>query len=162
MGIPELADDCESSEWLETFLAESSDRLRRAFVVRYGLEVGCEVHADTLVWAAENTATLTTASNPMGYLFRVGQSAARRYLRWSRRPSDLPLAPAAMEPSIEPGLPLAIPRLRAPERIAVFLVHGFGWTYAEVADLLDVSPSAVNNHVFRGLKKLRRYLGVDS
>jgi DNA-directed RNA polymerase specialized sigma24 family protein len=41
------------------------------------------------------------------------------------------------------------------------LCHGFAWTHREVAELLGVSPSTVQNHVERGLDKLRACLGGD-
>ena len=62
----------------------------------------------------------------MGYLYRVGQSAARRYLRWSRRPDDLPSVPSVMEPLIEPALPLAIQRLRPSSARPCSLFMGSG------------------------------------
>ncbi len=42
--------------------------------------------------------------------------------------------------------------------MAVLLVHAHGWSYAEVADVLDIRVSAVRNHVHRGLTKLRTHL----
>ncbi len=150
-----------SDGWLEDYLAESADGLRRAFVARYGVEVGCEVHAETMVWAVSHRTELAEMANPTGYLFRVGQSSARKHLRWSRRPVELPAVTAVDEPRIEPGLPDALAELRDDQRTAVLLVHGFGWSYAEVAELLDTTPTAVTNHVHRGLSRLRRSLGVD-
>ncbi len=147
-------------DWLDGFLAESAEGLRRAFVARYGVEIGCEVHADAMVWAAGHGDELAAMANPTGYLFRVGQSAARRHLRWSRRPIELPAVTEIDEPRLEPGLPEALGRLRADQRTAVLLVHGFGWSYGEVAELLDTTTAAVTNHVHRGLQRLRRSLGV--
>jgi RNA polymerase sigma factor (sigma-70 family) len=46
------------------------------------------------------------------------------------------------------------------QRVAVVLAHGFGWTHREIADLLGVSPSTVQNHVERGVSKLRTALEV--
>ena len=42
--------------------------------------------------------------------------------------------------------------------MAVLLVHGYGFSYREVAEVLDVSEAAVTNHVHRGLRKLRSRL----
>jgi DNA-directed RNA polymerase specialized sigma24 family protein len=40
----------------------------------------------------------------------------------------------------------------------VLLVHGYGFTYREVVDLLHVSEAAVTNHIHRGLTRLRSLL----
>jgi RNA polymerase sigma factor (sigma-70 family) len=64
-------------------------------------------------------------------------------------------------PWIEPGLPKALGALSEHQRVAVVLAHGFGWTHREVAELLGVSTSTVQNHVERGLKKLRGTLEVE-
>jgi DNA-directed RNA polymerase specialized sigma24 family protein len=97
--------------------------------------------------------------NPAGYLYRVGQSKARRY---RRRPLRLPGAEATAEPWVEPGLPPALERLSERQRQAILLCHGYGWTLAEVAELLDVGPSTVQRHLDRGMTKLRTHLGVTS
>jgi RNA polymerase sigma-70 factor (ECF subfamily) len=41
------------------------------------------------------------------------------------------------------------------QRVCVMLVHAFGWTYAEVAELLGVTRVVVNHNVHRGLARLR-------
>ena len=40
----------------------------------------------------------------------------------------------------------------------MLLVHGYGYSYREVADLLEVTEAAVTNYAHRGLKKLRSRL----
>ena len=40
------------------------------------------------------------------------------------------------------------------------LVHGFGWTLADVGELTGVKVTTVQKHVERGLSKLRKYLEV--
>jgi RNA polymerase sigma factor (sigma-70 family) len=96
--------------------------------------------------------------NPLGYLYRVAQSRSRRH----RRPLGLVAgaAPPA-ERLVEPKLPAALAGLSDHQRVAVVLIHGYGCTYHEVADILDVSISTVQNHLERGLAKLRRQLGVE-
>ncbi len=47
------------------------------------------------------------------------------------------------------------------QRTVTVLVHGFGWTQREVAELLDVGLSTVQKHLERGLDKLRKALGVE-
>jgi RNA polymerase sigma factor (sigma-70 family) len=48
------------------------------------------------------------------------------------------------------------------QRTAVVLVHGFGWTLREVAEIMGTKITTVQNHVERGLAKLRTELGGDS
>jgi RNA polymerase sigma factor (sigma-70 family) len=46
------------------------------------------------------------------------------------------------------------------QRTAVLLIHGFGWTYAEVAEFLGVAVGTVQTHVERAMAKLRSVLEV--
>lgn len=71
-------------------VAPIEDRLRRALVARYGVDVGCDAAADSLAWAWEHLDRVESAANPAGYLFRVGQSSAKRMRRWHRRPISFP------------------------------------------------------------------------
>ncbi len=154
--------EVDSSTWLERFLDGSGGRLRSGLVARYGVQVGCEAHADAVAWATEHADELRDMASPLGYLFRVGQSAARRYVRWDRRPPELPPVDTVRDPLVEPGLPSALAGLPVNERTAVVLVHCHGWTYAEAAELLEVEITTINNYVSRGMSKLRRSLGVSS
>ena len=58
-------------------------------------------------------------------------------------------------------LAAALVRLRPDVRVAVVLVHSYGWSYDEVGHLLDVPISTVRNHVHRGLRRLEKLLGSD-
>jgi len=137
------------------FVEEVEPRLRVALVARFGPEDGRDATADALAYGWEHWERVGGMVNPAGYLFRVGQHAGMR--RW-RRPA-LPPPPHQSEPSVEPALPGALARLSHRQRTTVLLVHGFGWTHEEVADLLDVSTSTVRNHLRRGMSKLRSALG---
>lgn len=135
---------------------------RRALVARYGVDVGAEAAAEAATWAVEHTARLATMANPAGYLYRVGHTAATRAVRWSRRQVRFPADQLAAE-SLLPDVDLfrALEQLRGDHRTAVLLVHGYGFTYREVAELLGVSEAAVTNFVHRGMTKLRSILGDD-
>src|SRR6266496_4311314 len=61
----------------------------------------------------------------------------------------------------EPGLPKALAALSQRQRLAVVLVHGYGYTLREVAELIGTRPTTVQNHLSRGLSRLRTLLGVD-
>jgi RNA polymerase sigma factor (sigma-70 family) len=149
-----------ATEDFEVFARSDGERLRRALVARFGVAMGNDVTDDALAYAWERWVSVGAMANPVGYLFRVGQSRARRYRRWQRYVA-FPGEEVTPSPTIEPGLGAALARLPARQRVAVVLVHGFSWTYRQVADLLDVTESVVRNDVHRGLRRLRQSLGVN-
>jgi DNA-directed RNA polymerase specialized sigma24 family protein len=133
-----------------TFVLEHECRLRRAFVAAYGSQRGREATAESLAFAWEHWDRLSRMENAPGYLFRVGRSRTRRPR------TVLSFVPQEHnEPVVEPGLTPALKALSARQRTAVVLVHGFGWTLGEVADLTGTKITTVQNHLERGLAKLR-------
>jgi RNA polymerase sigma-70 factor (ECF subfamily) len=141
-----------------TFVNDVEPRLRRALIATYGPQVGREATVDALAYAWEHLATLATMANPAGYLYRVGQTSARRQRR------ELPLVPPPVAPSppeFEPALRPALDALSEQQRAVVVLVHGFDWTQREVAELLGISPSTVRNHLERAMARLRKALEVN-
>ena len=126
-------------------------------MARYGIDVGVDAAADAMAYAWEHWDAVSAMANPTGYLWRVGQTSAGRQHRWRRAP-HLPPEVVADGAAFEPGLPAALQRLRPDERVAVVLVHGYSWSYAEVGDLLGVPVTTVRNHVHRGMHRLRRAL----
>ncbi len=102
-------------------------------------------------------------SNPAGYLYRVGQSAAKVYTRWRRRPPFIAGEPVHdAEVRFDAELFDALAHLNVNQRVAVLMVHGYGASYADVAELLNISVAAVTNHVHRGLNRLRNQLREDT
>lgn len=142
----------------EELAADASQRLRHALVAAYGPDVGLEATAEALAYAWEHRDRVETMMNPVGYLYRVGQTAARRQMR--RRPVLLPPVPEHLEPRVEPGLPVALAKLTRMQRTCVVLVHAYGYGQTEVGHLLDVSPSTVRSHLDRGLSALRDAMEV--
>jgi DNA-directed RNA polymerase specialized sigma24 family protein len=112
------------------FVKETEPRLSYALAAAYGVEVGAEATADALAWAWEHWEKVRAMGNPAGYLYRVGQSKARRY----HRPRTLfPTLPRREVPNVDPELPKALDALSPRQRAAVVLIHGFGFTEREVA-----------------------------
>ena len=140
----------------ERFVAEVEPRLRRAFIAAYGSERGREATAEALACAWERWATVRGMQNAPGYLYRVGQSRTR-----PRRRAAMELPTPVGEPWVEPALPGALLALSERQRTAVVLVHGFGWTLREVAQLTGVKPTTVQNHLERGLARLRAALEAN-
>lgn len=108
--------------------------------------------------AWERFGEIAEMENPAGFLYRVGQSKSRprRRVRREAYPSPASLG----VPEVEPGLPAALETLTERQRVCVALVHGFGWTHQEVADLLGLARTSIQNHVDRGLESLRSELRV--
>jgi len=95
--------------------------------------------------------------NPLGYLYRVSQSKARRYTRWSTRSTFPSRFPELAHDDVSAHDVLAhLALLGDEQRVCVLMVHAYGWTYDEVAEVLGVTRSVVNHHVHRGLQRLRR------
>jgi DNA-directed RNA polymerase specialized sigma24 family protein len=139
----------------ESLVGEVRPKLARAFSAAYGLERGEEALGESLAYAWEHRYELLEMENPAGYLYRVGQSRTRR-----RRRARLPTAADVDLPDIEPALVPALESLTERQRICVGLVVGHRMSQSEVADLLGISKSSVQNHVERGMTRLRRELGV--
>lgn len=140
------------------FARDAEPRLRHALVAAYGPDVGRDAAAEAIAYGWEHWDRLRTMENPIGYLYRVGRTKA---VRWLRRPSRLPEPPPHATHWFEPALPGALNRLAPRQRAAVLLVKGYGWSYREVADLMEVGVSTVQKHVDRALARLRKELEVD-
>jgi DNA-directed RNA polymerase specialized sigma24 family protein len=138
------------------FIETVRTRLRPVLWSKWGIEAGSDLCAEVEEYAWTHHERLLAMSNPLGYLYRVAQSRARRYTLWSRRahfPSEFPDL-VDDDPELHDVLEM-LAGLNENQRACVLLVHGFNWTYDEVAELLGMSRAAVNNHVHRGLTRLR-------
>jgi RNA polymerase sigma factor (sigma-70 family) len=141
----------------EEFAGSEGVRLRAALVAAYGAQAGLDSAAEAIAYGWEHWERLRSMENPTGYLYRVGQNAARRS---HRRTAYLP-APAAEDlPSFDPGLLPALASLTESQRVAVVLVHGYGWSQTETARLLDISHATVRTHLARALAHLQKALEV--
>jgi RNA polymerase sigma factor (sigma-70 family) len=145
-----------SGDAFEAFFARVEPSLRHALNATYGSELGREATAEALAWAWEHRDRLDSLERPVAYLYRVGQSRIRR------RRVRLPFVRSEYrDPEVEPELMEALRALSGQQRVAVVLIHGYAWTMAEVAELLDVSVSTVQTHLERGLGRLRSQIGEE-
>lgn len=142
------------TEWAR----EAEPRIRQSLTAAFGVQVGRDAAADALALAWERWDRVSVMANPVGYVFGIGRNKARRMSR-PRQPMFVDV-PQQVLPDVEPGLPAAISELPEQQRIVVTLLHGYGWTMTEVADVLDVSKSTVQTHAERGLERLRSQMGV--
>jgi DNA-directed RNA polymerase specialized sigma24 family protein len=143
----------------EQFLSAAEPRLRQLLISLYGPLVGAEALAEAMAVGWERRTQLLTMSNPEAYLFTVARNWRRRQSRrrclqeWDLGTRNLP--------SVEPGLRTALLSLSPRQRTVVLLTDGYEWRVSEVAEALGISASSVRNHRERGLKLLRKSLGVD-
>ena len=100
---------------------------------------------------------------PQNWLIKIAHNVARtRYARASRRVKEVPLEdhvdqlalPEEEKPNIE-GILRALGRLPFNQRAALVMRELEGRSYAEIADTLDVSVSAVETLIFRARKSLK-------
>lgn len=141
----------------EDFVRRDGARLRAGLVAAYGLDVGADAAAEAMAYGFEHWQRLGSMDNPAGYLYRVGQSEARKHFRPT---GYLPATAAPGLPDFEPALTPALESLTEPQRVGIVLVHALGWTLRDTADLLDVDVSTLRTHIARAMVKLRTALEV--
>jgi DNA-directed RNA polymerase specialized sigma24 family protein len=144
------------------FVAGDGMRLRRVLVAYFGVDVGNDVCADALEYGWRHWDRVGAMDNPTGYLFRVGQTAARRHRRWQRRvtlPAEFRPGDAVADSVLgEPGLHEALAAISPEQRACVVMVKVYDWTYQQTADALEMPLTSVRNHLHRGLTALRAAL----
>lgn len=131
-------------------------RLRRALAGAVGTDRAHDATAEALAWAWEHWPEVASMTNPAGYLYRVAVSSQR--MRFPKRVRYL-VEESGRVPEFEPALPGAVQALPDKQRAAVWLIYACEWSYAEVAEAMGISASAVGTHASRGLAKLRTTLG---
>lgn len=137
----------------DRFVQQIEARLRSALMATFGPVDGRAAAVDALSWAWEHWSRVRQLDNPVGYLYRVGRTAARE-TRSRPIPND-PTGVHVDDPAVSPELVVALAELSAQQRTAVLLIHGFGWTQRDVAALFDLTQSTVQTHLERGLARLR-------
>ena len=155
---PVLSDQIKSDSFTD-FVDEVELRLRQALTAALGPEYGREASAEALAYAWEHWERLSVMDNPVGYLYRVGQSRGGRMRR--QRHVVLPPVAADRLPWVEPGLPAAMGRLSERQRTVVLLLHSYEWSMSEVAELLRVSKATVQSYENRAMSSLRKRLKVE-
>jgi DNA-directed RNA polymerase specialized sigma24 family protein len=145
-----------SEREFELFVGQVEPGLRRAHFAALGIERGREATAEALAWAWEHWHRIEKLKNPGGFLFRVGQSRTRQ-----RKEPPVFVRQDWREPWVEPALGKALAALSEQQRLAVVLVHAFGWTMHDVAEMTGTKVPTVQTHLDRGLARLRNYLEVD-
>lgn len=162
MNEPKLNED--AGRVAETRVSEHIARLRPALIARHGPQLGIELLSEVSEYAWAERNKLDDIANPVGYLYRVSQSNARRHRRWERDvqlPSEIP-EPGVDDHPLGADLHTALAQLRPDDRTIVVLVHSYGYRYDEVAEIIGKSPAAVRNRLHRSMVRLRRQLEQES
>ncbi|NOX21989.1 MAG: hypothetical protein GXP36_02725 [Actinobacteria bacterium] len=152
-----MPDDVRTDSFTE-FVDGCQLRLRHALMAAFGPETGRDAAAEALAFGWEHWDRVSVMENPVGYLYRVGQTQGRRMTK--RRAPILPPVDTGAMPWVEPGLPAAMNRLTHRQRQVVFLLHAYGWSMTEVAELLGISKATVQSYSDRAMRRLRRSLKV--
>ncbi len=153
-----LPDEVRTGLFTE-FVEDCQLRLRQALMASFGPETGRDAAAEAFVYGWENWDRVSAMENPVGYLYRVGQTSGRRMVK--RKTPTLPAVAVDRMPWVEPGLPDAMRRLPRNQREVVFLLHAYDWSMSEVAELLGVSKATVQSYSDRAMRRLRRSLKVE-
>jgi RNA polymerase sigma-70 factor (ECF subfamily) len=146
----------QNDEAFNAFVADAEPRLRRGYLGVVGVDRMPDAVAEALAYAWEHWSRVSNLDNPVGYVFRVGQSRTRQ-----RKRPRLFVDQDVRIPEVEPMLIDALLGLPKSQRTAVWLAHGCGWSHSEIGAVLSTSSSTVATHVARGLARLRSELGVD-
>ena len=142
----------------DDFFRTFEPKLSRALAAGFGFEAGRDAAAEALGYAWRNWPKVSIMDNPPGYLYRIAERSAMRSRR--RRRDVFALQNQSEGALFEPALAPALSRLSLRQRQAVVLVAAYGLTHAEAAALLGVAPSSIQNHVERGMAKLKHSLGA--
>jgi len=139
----------------DQFVLRVEPGLRRALTGHCPIDEVPDALAEAFAYAWQHWDRVAAMERPAGFLFRVAQSRSRR-----RRAGTLPGPDPDRLPDVEPKLGPALRTLPPRQRSVVWLVHACGWSYADTAEALGISRSAVGTHLERAVARLRAELGV--
>ena len=143
----------------ERFFAEAKPLVRRAVVSRFGPSIGRDATAEAFTVAWHSWQRVSKTGNPAGYVYRIAERMAMRQLE---RTEPQPVDDLAVEDKYsDHELVAALDELSPRQRQAVVLVEGMGMTHREAAEFLGCARSSLQNHVERGLARLRKTLEVN-
>lgn len=143
----------------ERFFNEAEPSVRRALVSRFGVDLGRDATAEGFAAAWRGWNRVATMENRPGYVYRVGERWAVRQAQ--KRNPQVVESQAVMDSYSDPELAVALAELSPKQRQAVVLVQGYGLSHREAAELLGCARSSLQNHVERGMSRLRQNLEVN-
>lgn len=161
ISVPSVRSEGGAEAAFTSFVKSTGPRLKQALIAALGGEAGREATSEALTWAWEHWAVVETMSNPAGYLYRVGRNRGLSSFRKRPRVGAGRDLSTTEDHLVEPGLASALARLSETQADGGLLIHGFGWTYREVATHLGIAVGSVQTHVDRAMNRLRRDLKVQ-
>ncbi len=156
----------------EKIYAQYSQRLLGALIKLVKSEnLACELLQDVFIRVWNNREQIDPAKSFKSYLFRIAENLAydlfRKIARDKRLQAELIARTCSSYNHVEEDLSnkentqalqhliIALP----PQRRKIFsLVKLEGKTYAEVSELLNISPSTINDHVVKATKFIREQM----
>ena len=154
-----LLSDQTRVDAFSTFVVEVEPRLRRALTATFGPDVGRDAAAEALAYGWTHWDRIGVMDNPAGYLYRVGRDRGRAIPTRDYVGGWVDVSVSEM-PWVEPRLLFELANLPEQQRVVFMLIHGYEWTFSEVAELMDVTKSTVQTHEGRAMNRLRDRLGV--
>jgi predicted RNA polymerase sigma factor len=145
------------------FARFEGERARRALIAYFGVEVGSEAWHHAMVEARQRWDEVSTMTNPVGYVVRLGRMYGRAGARWTHRRSIFPSTDRLQSAYDGAMVDLfgALAEVRPEQRAALMLVKAYGCSPQEAAAALEIPEDAVAHHIRRGLSRLRWFLEVE-
>ena len=143
----------------ERFFEENEPAIRRAVAARFGADTGRDSAAEGFAVAWRRWDRVAGMDNPAGYVYRIAERWALRQIKHTG--PTAPEAEGVEDKYRDHELAAALETLSPRQREAVVLVEGLGMTYREAAELVGCGRSSLQNHVERGLSRLRTTLEVN-
>ena len=156
---------------LVTELHESHGAALFDFARHLGLsdEQAADALQETLLRLWRELQRGTSIESPLGYAYRTCYRLAMAQHRWRRQlgrllPRLAPAPSAYAGPEAGPDRAAvwhAVDTLPPRQRHALYLHYAADLSFAQVAEILDISPSAARTHASRGLATLRGELTLE-
>jgi RNA polymerase sigma-70 factor (ECF subfamily) len=140
------------------FYRSERDRLARALTVTLGDgDLAAEAVDEAMVRAYQRWDRGGGFDNPGGWVYRVARNWATSVLRHRRRAPQpqAELGPSDVGPIDEPDVRVALGELDLKHRSVVVCRFYLGFSEAETATALNISPGTVKSRLHRGLRRLQ-------
>ncbi len=156
------------------FVLASRDQLLRALRSHLSPDIAADVLADAYAYAWAHWSRIAELENPTAYVYRVAERCGYRMESTKRLGSSVSIGFSVDEADAEwlrnqtvsdsygeGSVADLLQRLPHRQRGCVLLIHGYGWTYKQTAETLDLPLTTVTNEATRGMQKLRAAMKSD-
>jgi RNA polymerase sigma factor (sigma-70 family) len=137
--------------------------LLRSIAAKYGADLAPDLVADALTEAWEHWDRVADATNQPGYVYRIADRLGAAAVKADAKFPAIHLVADLNDAQPDIDLANALDQLSTRQRQVVMLIKAWGYSYAEVGELLGVTQPTLRNHLNRGFAKLREALdeGAD-